>query len=495
MMTEQTRRRRALIWVNVVLTSGLLAGVLVLLNLVSERIYARMDLTHSRRYDLTDHTRRVLAQLDRDVNIYVMPPWWDAAFNDERLPRVRQRLWDLLREYAQRSEHIRVVQLDEADAERRAALQEIFEVVQPYDAVYLWAEGSGGERRKQGFPLSQLFMARPGRGHVFTFMAEEILTNSIRSVTLEKGRTAYVVAGHREDNPADIANPDAHGVAINLFRTREGVEVKPLILLAEDRVPPDCDLLFIVGAKQPFDELEVDKVRDYLEGGGNLFYAPVAGRRTGLEPLLEAWGAVVGKFVVLEVRGGRATKPIVTTFSDHPVNRGLQGRGFPMLWSSVVDPSAGTDNRVQAGTIMWSAKMSWEERQPFDPKEPPKVDPDERKGPLSLAVAITAQVDHPVDGGKDHARIIVWGSRQALSNQNLLFGPGAYHLDRVEYIMNNFRWLIGNEDLISIPPVRDEMEPWRPTESARSFLWIIVPLGPVVLGVGMGFFVWRRRRS
>jgi len=49
------------------------------------------------------------------------------------------------------------------------------------------------------------------------------------------------------------------------------IDVQPISLLGDSKVPPDCDLLIIAGPRGKFSPLELQKISDYISQGGRLF--------------------------------------------------------------------------------------------------------------------------------------------------------------------------------------------------------------------------------
>ena len=74
-------------------------GIVLLINLLSQKYFLRFDLTEDKQYTLSDATKNILAELDQAVSV--------TAYFSEDLPtnvaKNKQDFRDLLTEYASRS--------------------------------------------------------------------------------------------------------------------------------------------------------------------------------------------------------------------------------------------------------------------------------------------------------------------------------------------------------------------------------------------------------
>ena len=73
----------------------LVAGILIAVNVISQRFFFRIDLTHDQRYSIADATKEILGELDDVVNV-------NAYFSDDLPPylvTLRGEVEDILDEY------------------------------------------------------------------------------------------------------------------------------------------------------------------------------------------------------------------------------------------------------------------------------------------------------------------------------------------------------------------------------------------------------------
>lgn len=483
------RLRRAAAWTAAGLLTLLTAGILLLTNLLSEKIHRRIDCTRSDRFRIQEYTANLLAGLDRDVTVYVMPMPESPYGGESPLPRVRQHLEDLLGEFAQRSPRLHARWVTEQDAESYAVLSKAFEGVQYYSLYVLSGSGEGGKR--QEILLPELVDSGGGGANVLNFRAEEALVNAILQVTAKESAILYHTTGHGELDPAVEDQPIGMGIAMQQFKRRDGVDLRPLPLAEAVGVPSDARALLIAGPLQPFTEAETAKVRDYLERGGRVFFAPVPEVKSGLDGLLASWGVSLGKHPVLEEGGSHLEEVFVREFPPHEINQGMQGRPFRTQVTVIVEPTENVPEGIRVLPLMVTGPQAWEELQPYDPERPRVWDRNERGGGLCVGLSAEAVVEAP---DRKSGRLVVWGSVFALANSNLFSLKGGIVESQVSYVLNTFRWLLGRQESIRIGTVRQEVEPYAPSEGARRFLWWVIQVGFPSMSLFVGLFVWFLRR-
>ena len=112
-----------------------------------------------------------------------------------------------------------------------------------------------------------------------------------------------------------------------------------------------------------------------------------------------------------------------------------------------------------------------------------------------MAVAVTARLETASGGRKrDHARLVVWGSVLSISDNNLK-SRGMESSAEVGYVLNNFRWLLGEEASISIPGRHSGRKPPDMNVKSVARIWWLSVLGFPSLGLILGILAWFLRRK
>jgi ABC-2 type transport system permease protein len=336
---------------------------LVVFNVLSAFVYARLDLTSDKRYTLTGGTRQLLGTLPGRVHVDVyltgaLPPGFKRlenavqetleGFKAEAGSQISYRFIDPLAgtstEQSKRLEELAGVNLQPTNLVAPQGGKRTEQLIVPGAVVHFEGKKIGVlllKGNKAASPEEQLNQSYEG--------VEYQLAAAIRRLTQPEGsrRRVGLVFGHTQVPPerfSDIlasvqANYDLFFVDLRKPGPVEGVDA--LMLLKPD---------------QPFAESEVFKLDQYVVKGGRLLCI-VDGQRIdsvgregsyarplllGLDDLLFNWGARVNKDVVKDLTssviplnvGNLGDKPniqalpwrfypIINTFGDSPITRNL----------------------------------------------------------------------------------------------------------------------------------------------------------------------------
>ena len=248
-----------------------------------------------------------------------------------------------------------------------------------------------------------------------------------------------------------------------------------------ERIPPEVDLLLVLGAGG-LKEADLRRVDRYLMEGGKILFAvkglrvetlralSAEAERPPLLDLLESYGVRVGQGMVLDtsardyrlpqqVSGGitweRLGKypPWVSIRAPdvsptHPVTASFPG--LDLLWPSPLEPVP--VEGVRAEVLVRSSPSSWLMREPFqiDPFRVPQAGAPGAQGRRALAVALSGTFPSrfpSVPGARSlPTRIVVVGDDDFASDL-MVFSDSLYD---VLFIENAALWLSGNADLLTL---------------------------------------------
>lgn len=340
---------------------------------------------------------------------------------------------------------------------------------------------------------------------VVTNPTEEAITNAVIRVSGGKKKTIYFTEGHGEPDLANPQDPKGYSNA-KLALEQENYEVKPLLLPATEKIPDDASVLALAGPDRPLTAHEIQLLDDYLKRGGRLLV--LAGAREGSEllpELLERWGAKLGKDVVIdrEVRlfeGPRlGVIPITKTYGTHAITENFRDYTvYPQ--TRTVEPSADGKKGLQATGLVKTSASSWAETSVDEvfTKGVASMEDSDRKGPLDIAVAVTAKladmgVQPAVAGGgvksPEEARLVVFGSSMFADNQQI-----AQSRLNGDLFLNAVGWLVGQEELVSIRSrtIRASRAELTPGQVGQLFYLsvLILPEFLIILGLTLS---WQRK--
>jgi hypothetical protein len=318
---------------------------------------------------------------------------------------------------------------------------------------------------------------------------EQALVSALLAVTEERAAKICFVSGHGE--PAvDSFEPGEYGdFGEELRRDHE----LPVAIELGAGVPNDCDLTVVAGPQQPLPRRAVAALDALLERGGRLlvlvgptFDAQVTRfADTGLEDLLERWGALLRNDVVVDeprLRASAVAFAVTEGYADHPITAKLMHHRT--LWSDVREVRAAPKGGLSARELVHTSDAGWGETDlaVFRAQAELSYDPGrDVKGPLPIGVAAER-----TDTGKG-ARLVVLGSSELAANRELL----GYNRD---LLLSSVAWLLKAAPKVAIGPrttehVRLQLDDRQLT---RIFVICVVALPLFVLAVGAGVF-WVRR--
>lgn len=450
-------------------------GILVAINYLSTRYNKRWDLTAARQFSLSDQTKKVLQDLEEPVLIRVF------ALTDE-FPRYRDRL----DEYAYQSKQVKVEYID--------------------------PEKRPGMAQQYGVTTSTVVFDYKGRNEKVSGTGEQELTNGLIKVIQGRQPKVYFTQGHGEK---DTASSDRSGgyTGIATALASDNFVVDKIVLAQVSEVPADADVLVIAGPKTDFLGPEIDILKAYLARGGKLMVMldpvlkPDQPQPAALMSLLKDWAIEAGNDVVLDVSGmGRLigtdeSVPVAATYPAHAITDTFKLlTAYPMARS--MSPIEGGVNGRNAQTLVETSTRSWAEAdlESLTGGQPAKMDDTDKKGPVSLAAAVSAPATAappapPADPAKTEdapkpveTRIVAFGDSDFASNAALGVQGNR------DLFLNAANWLAQQENLISIraKDPEDRRITLTADQERRIFYLTVLIIPGLILLAGVQTW-WRRR--
>jgi gliding motility-associatede transport system auxiliary component len=440
---------------NMVIYSLLFVALLVGINWIGTRHNKRFDLSESGVFSLSPQAKSVLDGVDSDIEL-------QAFLEGGHDPQIES----VLDSFQGASPHVKTKLID---PDKQPELAEKY-AVRAYRTVRV-------EYKDQSTTVTQ--------------PSEESLTNAIIKVTHAKKQTVCFAEGQGEPSIDDAEDARGFAEAKNALAS-ENYDVKKVVLAQEGKVPDDCNILVVAAPKKPLLEQEVTAISVFLSKGGKaVFMLPP---RTGdeLKPLLARYGVKLGDNVVVDqvvrlFQGPQlGLEPIVSTYGAHPITKDLKERTiFPL--SRSVDAGE-TKPGLTVTSIAKTSASSWGETDMdrlFNQSQA-SLDPDDLKGPVSIAVAVDANLKQLGTGDGD-ARLVVFGTAGFADNKylNMLFNRDLF--------LNTFGWLGSQEELLSIRPrtLRASRVQFSQDQATVIFYLSVLVLPELLLIAGLA--VWWRR--
>lgn len=487
------------------ITIALVAGIVVLLNVLADEFFVRLDFTADKRYTLSKATRTILRDLDDPVTV-------KAYFSDDLPPNIestRREFRELLTEYARASGDLVVYEFVDpaaSDETEQAALQSgvspVLIDVRERDQMtqkraFLGAVVSLGER-EEVIPFLQ-----PGAA------MEYALSMAIKTLSVEEQPPIGWIQGHGEPSPSDL--PQAAQALSVLYRIEPVTFVDSVQASVTD--PIRTAVLIAPTDSIPPDHLEA--LDRFLSRGGRLLVAidrvegdfqSVMGRAvtTGLETWLSGKGIDVDPDFVIDVNCGAVSVqqqtggfrftsnvsfpylPIISGFADHPIVEGIEAVIFefasPIAFSG--------DSSVTYTPIAWSSSQSGLQPAPvfFD------ISRQWQEGDFPDAnLVVGATAEGPLVGSASSRMVVFSDGRFAAGGA----GPqaGTVQPDNVSLLVNAVDWLEDDTGLVGLRTMGVTARPLDPVgDGAKTMIKYVNFLLPILLALLYGVFRARARR-
>jgi hypothetical protein len=294
-----------------VLTTALVIGILVAVNLLSSLFYTGKDFTHDRVSSISEQSQKVIKWIKDPLTVLV----FTSKDNDfEKY---------LLDSYNFYNKHITYKMVD---PEKNPQTAQDYGVTKTGQAVVTFKDGR----------------------LLIPSVTEQGITNAIVSMTQPAKNVVYFMMGHGEHPLDDVKSNQGYGL---LWRelVAENYDVHQLKLEAPNYyIPGDCTILIVAGPRKKYTEMEAKAIDEYLEAGGRAILLLDPNVDTGLEPLLArrnimvdndcmvdfAYPSLVER-VIAQMNGQRAEpkmlfKVLVKDFPEHEITKDLEDKSVLM---------------------------------------------------------------------------------------------------------------------------------------------------------------------
>jgi hypothetical protein len=502
--------RRTIEFSSAFLNSTLLAGILIVLNVMVFRYAGRpLDLTRERTYSLSSLTLNELSALEEPVAFTMI------FGRGPRAVLQHDRVLQLLEAY--KAANPRLIQVDSVNPNDLTRIDDLVKRAPEVDLLHgggvlvEYGEGDTARHfvvRNQDIfePLSREAARGASDRFESVFNGEDEITSAlIRLRERQRSKVAFTT-GHGEPATSDL-NPAGPGIGNWKSRlAKVGCEAVDLNLL-EDDIPSDLSLLIVPSPKTAFKPEEVTKLKAYAARGGPMIILMGNSAPSGLEEFLRSFNLEIGKGLIVDRRlnynrNWFAAFAPLTGGSSHPISRALGANRFVLIPTAAPIRALGLGGRGTAPSepvnrnlvpmpFLQTSVYSWLEPDPANPRSSfdPKV---HERGPFTVGVAVVERAKsepRPDATGEDKPRLVLFSSPVLADNR-------VQEIERtnLDVLMNAASWLRGRSDSLGIAPKTHVALTLTADPALRSRL-ILVPTVTAVLAiiaVGLTIFVARR---
>jgi gliding-associated putative ABC transporter substrate-binding component GldG len=504
---------------------AIVLGILILLNIVSIRIFGRLDMTRTKMFTLSDASKELMRSLDDRVTV--------KAYFTEDLPSPynnnRRMLLDELNEY--RAYARGNLQYDFIDpsgekGEREAEGQGVspiqvqvvkndkFEVKRGFMGVVLQYED-----RKEVIPVMQN-----------TANIEYELSSTIKKLVTKQQRRVGFLTGQGEATMTDLSHAQE--------ALRRQYQLTSVDVSKNTPVPDDVAALFVVGPTQRFSEDAKFQIDQYLMRGGKITFLlnkidanlqAQFGRPLdlNLDDLLAAYGIKVNNDAVRDIQCASVSLmqqqygfaiqsqvpypylPVASDFSSgNMMVKNLQG--VVLFFVSSLDTVGTAAKGLQAEILMRSSKQSGRQTGmlAIDPLQHYTKEEFSESG-IPLAAVVSGSFSSfyagkpiPSDTAAGSAPPPASARTSSPATRILVIGDGDFmrdqftNRDNITFFANMVDYMMDDAGLITIRSKEASNPPLEPVSDGTKKLVKYANLGiPPLLVIGYGLARWRMRKT
>jgi gliding-associated putative ABC transporter substrate-binding component GldG len=467
----------------------LVTVIVIIVNILSENYYFRLDLTEAKEYTLSKATRNILKSVDKPITV-------TAYFSKDLPPNIGNipgNLKDMLIEYGSRSKGMVVYKFVNPNGNEELEKEAVNKGIQPLminvrekdqvkqQKAYMGAIVSMGEE-KEKIPFFQ-----PGAA------MEYALSTAIKKLSSTNKPAIALIQGHGEPLVNELMQ--AYTELSVLYK------VEPLKLTDTTEIPEKYKTIAIIRPTDTINAVQLSKLDNFLAKGGDIFLAlnRVEGNfrnatGTAVSVGMEDWflkkGLTISDSFVVDANCGSVTAqqqqgnfimntqisfpylPVINKFADNPITKGLES--VSLQFASPITYSG--DSTKKFTPIAFTSDKSGTLRAPiyFDlQKRWQQTD-----FPIS-GIVVAALLEGKLAGSNNSRMVLVSDGDFAVNGSER---ANQLPPDNVSLLVNSIDWLSDDTGLIELRTKEVTSRPIKQIpDGTRSFLKWFNFLAPIIL--------------
>lgn len=319
----------------------LIVAIVVVINLISQQFFFRLDLTEDKQYTLSEATKNVLNELENPVTI--------TAYFSQNLPsnvaKNKQDFKDMLTEYATRSGGMLDYRFESPNEDEELEQKVLQMGIQP---VMINVRDKDQMKQQKAYMGAVVILG--DAEEIIPFIQpgaamEYALTTSIKKLAVQDKPSIGIIQGHGEPTIQEL------GQAVQSMSIL--YEVESLDLNTTPTIPERIKTIAMIRPTDSIPASHFQALDQFLARGGKLFAAinTVKGDfqtaqgssiATGFESWLSQKGILVKPEFVIDARCGTVSVqqrqgfftmntpvqfpylPLISEFKEHPITKGLE---------------------------------------------------------------------------------------------------------------------------------------------------------------------------
>ena len=444
--------------------------VAVLLNMLIAELPSRFtvfDVTSNKLYSLSDETKKIVSQLDEDINIYVLV---NEAQADTVLDTTLQKFGDL-------NAHIKVSYVD-------PTVNPQFFTKYTDSAVSMNSVIVEGSKRNQIIDYNNIYQTSfDNYSYSYTvtgYDGEGQLTSAIAYVISDEMPKIYILKGHGES-----VFDEEFLAAIE----KENVDYETINLMNYDAVPEDAECVIIYAPTADFSDDDTEKMLSYMENGGDIFVvtANTDSEMTNFHKLLDFYGiAVTDGYIIETSQYGYYESPyfLLPEINYTSITASAYDSGIYVLVPYAQGITVNEKEDVSTTMLLYTSNNSFVRNDTENHSDYTKQDTDV-DGPFAVGVTCEKMI------GEEGSSAVIFSSSELFTSAVNAIVAGT-NLKLFNGTIGSF---VNHETSVSIPAKSYEITyliiPPQYATSIALLATLVIPLAFLI----SGFVIWFRRRK
>lgn len=467
-------------WLKSIVLTLLLVGIIVCAYLainyaVDKANITDIDMTKEKLYSISQETKDKLQNLDIDTTI--------TLFN------MSEYYKDFAYKYADLNEHIKVEELEnltsKADWKAEYGLQDT--------SAFIMISTADREKILYEYDLYTIDYTT----YTEIDITEEAITNAILDVATTVKPKVYFLTGHN-------LYSSMYFQYLQSDLTNEANEVAELDLMKSDKVPDDCSVLIITALSEDIEEIERDRLIDYINRGGKILLLSDSNlnniKLDNFQKVLDEYGVSISDGIILEgdtskMVSGAPNFVIATINSSSSIIKNANMDINVCLINTGKLDIASSEKLEELNVtseILASVSDKAFQRTDLSSNSQNKIESDEDAGGATVAAMLTKEIDEDTS-----SKLIVFANTVFATNTQIAVSSQYYSYamdfyNNRDVLLNSVSYLTDREETITIRKNLEAVN-YDVTETQNRIVLTVI-FGLPVLIIIIGIFVWIMRR-
>ena len=455
--------------------SVIVLAIAVIVNVIAEidKFEVDWDLTPNKYYSIGDTTKRILSELQQDVEIIFLA--------DKQSLERYEGTGDLIVQFLDHYDAYPKVTVKYIDPDKNP---KIIRELDKDDILGLQNENivvkSGNKVKK--VVANELFYQDYNSQQPY-FNAEQSITGAIKYVTSEKTPVIYFSEGHNE------RGLDSEYAGLKQILENGNYIVKNINLAVESEVPSDAEMLIFAAPRMDLSKAEADRLMEYLKSDENaiFLFEPVNSDKKfdNFENVLNEFNISLNYDRIQEKDPTRSFPNAPYTFfpsvQNSQITAGEDVSDFPVLVDEARSFSILNNYKEPLNVFpLWTSS-----NQAIG--ESYGVDDDDTMGPHFVSIAAEYNSAYK-------AKVLVYGNAYVFTDEgfNNLY---PYSQNTMRYFLASLAWMRDTTNDLNIPPKTIVSDIINITSKNTKPVILVTVFGVPLLITAAGIFVWVWRKN